>query len=81
MAAATAAIDSLGLDKLILIPDHTPPHKALPVNPVCCEQRMEMTRIMADRLNRPSIVEASDQEMHRSGKSYTSDTMREMRER
>lgn len=79
MAAARAAIDSLQLDKLILIPDHTPPHKALPENPVCCEQRMEMTRIMADRLDRPGIAEASDLEMHRSGKSYTSDTLKKLR--
>ena len=80
MAAATAAIDTLNLDKLILIPDHTPPHKALPEHPVSSAHRMEMTRIMADRLDRPGIVEASDLEMHRSGKSYTSDTLKRLRE-
>lgn len=46
MAAATAAIDTLNLGKLILIPDHTPPHKALPEHPVSSAHRMEMTRIM-----------------------------------
>ena len=80
MAAATAAIDTLNLGKLILIPDHTPPHKALPEHPVSSAHRMEMTRIMADRLDRPGIVEASDLEMHRSGKSYTSDTLKRLRE-
>lgn len=80
MAAAVAAIDSLKLDKLILIPDHTPPHKALPENAVSSEHRMEMARIMADRLDRPGIAEASDLEMHRSGKSYTSDTLKRLRE-
>lgn len=29
MAAAAAAIDILKLDKLILIPDHTPPHQGV----------------------------------------------------
>ena len=63
-----------------MIPDHTPPHKALPEHPVSSAHRMEMTRIMADRLDRPGIVEASDLEMHRSGKSYTSDTLKRLRE-
>lgn len=80
MAAATAAIDTLQLDKLLLIPDRTPPHKALPTNPVSTEQRLEMTRIMADRLDRPGIAETSDLEMHRSGKSYTADTLKELRQ-
>ena len=79
MAAAVSAIDTLHLDRLLLIPDRTPPHKALPEHPVSEEDRLEMTRIMADRLDRPGIVETSDLEMKRCGKSYTSDTLKELR--
>lgn len=80
MAAAKAAIETMGLDKLILIPDHIPPHKELPENAVADTDRLEMTRIMADRLDCPGIVETSDLEMCRTGKSFTSDTMRALRE-
>ena len=79
MAAAVSAIDSMELDRLLLIPDRTPPHKALPAHPASEADRLEMTRIMADRLDRPGIAEASELEMRRSGKSYTSDTLRELR--
>lgn len=80
MAAAKAAIETLKLDKLILIPDRIPPHKELPQNPVSSEDRLEMTRIMGDRLDCPDVVEVSDMEMHRTGKSFTSDTLRLLRE-
>ena len=40
-----------------------------------------MTRIMAgDRLDCPDVVEVSDLEMHRTGKSYTADTLRQLRQ-
>lgn len=80
LAAAKAAIETLHLDKLILIPDRIPPHKELPRNPVSSEDRLEMTRIMGDRLDCPDVVEVSDMEMHRTGKSYTADTIRLLRE-
>ena len=39
-----------------------------------------MTRIMGDRLDCPDVVEVSDLEMHRTGKSYTADTLRQLRQ-
>ena len=80
MAAAKAAIKTLHLDKLLLIPDRIPPHKELPENPVSNEDRLAMTRIMGDRLDCPDVVEVSDLEMHRTGKSYTADTLRQLRQ-
>ena len=80
MAAAKAAIETLHLDKLLLIPDRIPPHKELPENPVSNEDRLAMTRIMGDRLDCPDVVEVSDLEMHRTGKSYTADTLRQLRQ-
>ena len=79
MAAATAAIDTLELDRLFLIPDRAPPHKALPEHPASESDRLEMTRFMTDRLDRPGIAESSDMEMRRKGKSYTADTLKELR--
>ena len=74
MAAARAA-QLAGLDRLVLIPDGQPPHKDLSAASAAPEQRLEMTRIMADRLHLDIPVEVSDLEVRRAGKSYTSDTL------
>jgi len=75
MAAAQTAVSVLKLDKLILIPAATPPHKELPVGAPTPRERLVMTELMADNLNLPGIVEVSALELEREGKSYTSDTL------
>ena len=75
MAAARTAVQVLGLDKLILIPAAEPPHKQLPEGSATPEQRLDMVRLMADNLNMPGVVQVSDVELRRQGKSYTSDTL------
>ena len=75
MVAAKTAAQVLGLDKLILIPAAEPPHKQLPEGSATPEQRLEMVRLMADNLNMPGVVQVSDVELRRQGKSYTSDTL------
>ena len=75
LAAARAAIDVLGLDKLLLIPAAVPPHKELPPNTPAREHRLVMTEKMADALLMPGVVEVSALELERPGKSYTSDTI------
>ena len=42
LAAAQAAIDSLGLDKLLIIPAAIPPHKELPPGTPTAEHRLAM---------------------------------------
>lgn len=79
MEAARAAVNILGLDKLILIPAKQPPHKQLSSAAATPEQRLEMTALMADGLLMPG-VETSDLELRRQGKSYTSDTLRQIKE-
>ena len=79
MAAAQTAAAVLGLDRLILIPAATPPHKQLPDGSPTAEQRLAMTRLMADNLGLPGVAEVSDIELCRQGKSYTSDTLRAIR--
>ncbi len=77
-AAAREAIRTLKLDRLLLMPDATPPHKPLPEGTPDAEHRLAMTRIMADALLEPDIVEVSTLELHREGPSYTVDTLKEI---
>jgi len=79
MAAAKTAAQVLGLDKLVLIPAATPPHKQLPEGSPTAEQRLDMVRLMADNLNMPGVAQVSDIELRREGKSYTSDTLTAMK--
>lgn len=81
MAAASTACTVLGLDKLLLIPDGIPPHKQQSAAGAPAEHRLEMARIAADRLNVGIPVEVLDLEQKRGGKSYTSDTLRQIHKR
>lgn len=77
ITAARAAMEQLGLDKLVLIPDRVPPHKALPEGSASPEQRLEMATLATAELGKRT--EVSDRELRRSGPSYTSDTLAELR--
>jgi nicotinate-nucleotide adenylyltransferase len=79
MAAAREVQAALGLDKVLLIPDNTPPHKELPSGSPTPQQRLEMTQLMADRLGKH--FEACPIELERQGRSYTADTLRELAQR
>ncbi len=81
MEAARASVAVLGLDKLIFMPAKQPPHKQLSDNSASPEQRLAMTALMADGLLMPRVAEVSDMELCREGKSYTSDTLRELKKR
>lgn len=72
---AEAAITSLGLDMLILMPAHTPPHKPYKrLAPDC--HRLEMCRLaFADNAR----VQVSDYEISQGGTSYTYLTCRHFR--
>ena len=70
-------MEQLGLDKLVLIPDRVPPHKALPEGSALPEQRLEMAALAAAELGKRA--EVSDRELRRDGPSYTSDTLAELR--
>ena len=75
LAAARTAIDALKLDKLLLMPAAIPPHKVLPADSPGSEHRLAMVEQMADAMNLPGVVEVSNLEMDREGKSYTSETL------
>lgn len=80
MEAARSAIAALGLDKLILIPAAIPPHKKLPEATPEAGHRVEMTKLMADSMLMPKVVEVSSMELEREGKSFTADTLSLIRE-
>ena len=76
MEAAKAALDQLGLDRLLIIPDREPPHKDLAAEAATPQQRLDMAALMADGLG--PRAEASDLELRLEGKSYTADTVEEL---
>ncbi len=78
LTAAKAAMEQLRLDKLLLVPASVPPHKVLPEGSASPDQRLEMTVLATAELGRKA--EVLDIELRRTGKSYTCDTMRELRE-
>lgn len=74
--AAGDAIRALGLDKLLVVPTAQPPHKDMPEGSAAAEQRLEMARLAFGCLEK---AEVSDVEIARGGKSYTVDTVLELR--
>lgn len=82
MASAKAAMAALGLDKLFFVPAAIPPHKALPAESAGESERLDMAALMADglgvELGRDDDVTAIDLELHRTGKSYTADTLTQL---
>ena len=80
VAAARAVVDLLKLDRLLLIPAGMPPHKDLPAGSPTPEQRLEMTRLAGEQLGLEDRVETLDLELRRQGRSFTSDTLRQIRE-
>ncbi len=80
LTSARFAMEALGLDRLIFIPAGDPPHKDLPRHSPPAEERLEMIRLAADSMLLPGRVEVSDMEVRREGKSYTADTLAELRE-
>ena len=78
VTAARAAMEVLGLDKLVLVPDAQPPHKALPEGSAAPRQRYDMAVLATAALGKRA--EVSDMELRRSGVSYTADTLAALRE-
>lgn len=80
LTAARAVFELLKLDRLLLIPAGLPPHKDLPAGSPTPEQRLEMTRLAGEQMGLGEAVQVLDLELRREGKSYTSDTLRQLKE-
>ena len=75
---AKEALEALQLDKLIMIPAHVAPHKELPVGSPEPDQRLDMVKLAVRDCDK---IEVSDMELKRPGKSYTYQTILELRKR
>lgn len=77
ISAARFAVDYLGLDQLCLIPTGIPPHKQLASDAPSPEHRLAMAQLAAEAIG--PQARASAVELHRQGRSYTIDTLRELK--
>ena len=76
LACAQAALAELGLDRVVLIPVASPPHKEIRDDPGA-EHRLAMCRAAVPK---GEGLEVSALEVERGGPSYTVDTLRELHE-
>lgn len=76
LLCASEACDQLGLDRVLFVPAHTPPHKEVAAGAPSPEIRAELCRLAVQDDAR---FEVSDIELQRGGASYTVDTLTELR--
>ena len=79
LTAARAVFELLNLDQLLLVPAGMPPHKELPAGSPTPEQRLEMTRLAGEQLGLGDRVRTLDIEVYRQGKSFTADTLSQLK--
>ena len=75
--AAKFAVESLKLDRLLVIPSCISPHKALPENSATPEQRLRMLELS---IGYQEKIEISDLELQRGDTSYTYETVAQVRQ-
>ena len=76
--AANAAREQLQPQRLFLVPDYEPPHKALEAGSPAPEERFTLTKLAAADIPGAEVL---DIELERAGRSYTSDTLCELHTR
>ena len=76
IGAGLQAMQALGLSMLYVIPDRIAPHKEIPEGSPTPEQRLQMLRLALDG---EENVLVSDMELRREGKSYTFETVEQLR--
>jgi len=74
IAAARAAIQCERLDRVLIVPSGTPPHRGQTI--AGSEDRLEMCRLAIAGDERMAV---SDVEVRRGGRSYTVDTLRQLK--
>ena len=74
--AAQACKAQLGLDRVLVIPAGMPPHKQLSSGSPTADERLELTRLAFSGMPGFTVL---DLELRREGKSYTVDTLRELK--
>ena len=77
VAAARTVAESVRPDRLLIVPDNLPPHKELAEESPDAESRLSLCRLaFADVPG----AEVSDIELRREGRSYTANTIEELRQ-
>lgn len=76
VSAVSEAKEQLGIDRLILIPAGIPPHKEVQSSSASGEHRFNMLRLAGRYIDG---AEVSDLELKRSGRSYSVDTVTELK--
>ena len=76
IAAAKYALESLSLDKLLVIPSCVSPHKPIPADSASPGQRFEMLQIAFSGQEK---IEISDLELRRGDVSYTCETVEQVK--
>ena len=79
LTAARSVFELLNLDLLLLIPAGLPPPKELPAGSPTAVQRLEMTRLAGEQLGLGDKVRTLDIELERGGRSFTSDTLAQLK--
>jgi len=74
VAAAKVALECASLDRVLFVPSAQPPHRAAALAPA--QDRLEMCRLAIEGERR---FEVSDVEIQRGGRSYTVDTLIDLR--
>lgn len=74
--AAAELIERLALDRLLIVPAADPPHKALAVGSPDARERLSLCRAAFAGLPKTELCEI---ELQREGKSYTVDTLAELK--
>lgn len=77
LICARAVAEAAGFDRVVLIPSAQPPHKPGAVDLAAAEHRLAMCRLAADLEG--DLFEVNELELHRSGRSYTIDTVRQLK--
>ena len=75
--AAEFAVEALCLDRLLIMPSRTPPHKKLPADSPSPRQRLQMLQMI---FSGDGKIQVSDLELRREGISYTFDTVKQVKE-
>lgn len=76
LITAQAVAEAEGFDQVVLVPSAQPPHKSEDTSLVSAKHRLAMVRLA---VGGNSFFEVDDLELHRSGPSYTIDTIRELK--
>jgi nicotinate-nucleotide adenylyltransferase len=77
LLCASEGADQLGLDRVLFVPAHTPPHKEVAAGAPGPHVRAELCRLATQDDPR---LEVSEIEIERGGASYTVDTLRALRD-